>query len=84
MKSKRIVTGQRLAILFIAIALIAASIVAFAIVKLFGGKKTINEESVEELFAQSESSNVSEVCEKKDWGEDIIGSTTKEEIPIPR
>ena len=84
MKGKRVITGQRLAILFIGIALIAASIIAFAIVKLFGGKKLIQEENVEDLFAKSESSNVSEVCEKKDWGKDIIGSTTKEEVPIPR
>ena len=87
MKSKRrIITGQRLAIIFIIVAIVTATLVSISFIKIFGKAKenTISEASyIEELFA-SNLPEVKEICEKKEWGNDIIGSATREEIPIPK
>ena len=87
MKSKRrIITGQRLAIICIIVAIVTATLVSIAFIKIFGKAKenTISESSyIEELFA-SNLPEVKEICEKKEWGNDIIGSATREEIPIPK
>ena len=83
-RKKRLVTGQRLGILFIIIALVATTLITLAIMKLIkNNKQEGNEEQYAEYSVDEENTYIESLCDSYNWGKDIIGSATKEDIPIP-
>ena len=81
---KRLITGQRLSILFIIVALIAATLVTLVIMNFINkNKASVNEryDTVSELF--EDEVDIVAACERNSWGSDIIGSATKQDVPIP-